>query len=74
MEQSKLDRINELAALAKQRELTEEEQAERQVLRQEYIQSWRESVIGTLENTYLVDEDGNKRKLPKKNRAQRRSK
>lgn len=66
MEQWKLDRINELAKLAKERELTEEETAERQTLRQEYIESWRASVIDTLENTYLVDEQGNKTKLPKK--------
>ena len=45
------------------REVTEEE---RQALREEYLASWRESVVGTLENTYLVDEKGNKTKLPKK--------
>ena len=37
MENSKLNRINELAALAKLRALTEEELAEREVLRREYI-------------------------------------
>ena len=37
MENSKLNRINELAALAKERELTEEEKAERDALRKEYI-------------------------------------
>ena len=41
MEQKKIDRINELARLAKQRELTEEEQAERTALRQEYIAAFR---------------------------------
>lgn len=66
MEQWKLDRINELAKLAKERELTEAELEERQTLRKEYIESWRASVIDTLENTYLVDEHGNKTKLPKK--------
>ena len=66
MEQWKLDRINELARLAKERELTEAELEERQTLRKEYIESWRASVIDTLENTYLVDEHGNKTKLPKK--------
>ena len=66
MEQEKKDRISELTRISRERELTAEEQAERQALRQEYLQSWRESVIGTLENTYLVDEDGNKTKLPKK--------
>ncbi|MBQ1907466.1 MAG: DUF896 domain-containing protein, partial [Firmicutes bacterium] len=33
--QSKLDRINELAAIAKKRELTEEERLERAALREE---------------------------------------
>lgn len=66
MEQAKKDRISELTRISRERELTAEEQEERQALRQEYLQSWRESVIGTLENTYLVDENGNKTKLPKK--------
>lgn len=66
MEQWKIDRINELAHLAKERELTAEETAERQVLRKEYIESWRQSVISTLDNTYIVDEKGNKTKLQKK--------
>lgn len=66
MTQEKKDRISELTRISRQRELTAEEQAERQALREEYLQSWRESVIGTLDNTYLVDENGNKRKLPKK--------
>ena len=65
MDQAKKDRISELTRISRQRELTAEEQAERQALREEYLQSWRESVIGTLDNTYLVDENGNKRKLPK---------
>ena len=66
MEQTKLDRINELARLAKERELTEAEQTERAALRAEYIQDWRKSTINVLENTYIVDEKGNKRKLGKK--------
>ena len=67
MEQKKIDRINELAHLAKERELTAEELAEREGLRKEYIDEWRQSTISLLENTYLVDEKGNKTKLSKKN-------
>ena len=37
MEQSRIDRINELARIAKERPLTEEELAERDALRKEYI-------------------------------------
>ena len=66
LEQWKKDRISELTRISRERELTAEEQTERQALREEYLASWRESVIGTLENTYLVDEKGNKTKLPKK--------
>ena len=66
MEQRKIDRINELARLAKQRELTAEELAERDILRKEYIEDWRRSTIAVLENTYIQAPDGKKHKLPKK--------
>lgn len=66
MEQWKKDRISELTRISRERELTAEEQTERQALREEYLQSWRESVVGTLDNTYLVDETGNKTKLQRK--------
>lgn len=63
MEQTKLDRINELARLAKERELTETEQTERAALRKEYIEEWRRGTIELLENTYIVTPDGVKHKL-----------
>ncbi len=66
MENSKLNRINELAALAKLRPLTEEELAERDVLRKEYIAEWRQGAIQVLENTYVMTPDGKKHKLQKK--------
>lgn len=66
MDQKKIDRINELARLAKQRELTLEEQDERQKLRREYIDAFKASLVGTLESTYIVDEKGNKKKIEKK--------
>lgn len=66
MEKAKMDRISELTALSRQRELTEEEKAERKALREEYLADWRRSTIDVLENTYIVDENGNKRKLEKK--------
>ena len=66
MEQSKIDRINELAHLAKERALTEEELAERDALRREYIAAWRESTIAVLENTYVQTPDGKKHKLKKR--------
>ena len=66
MEKAKMDRISELTALSRQRELTEEEKAERKALREEYLADWRRSTRDALENTYIVDEKGNKRKLEKK--------
>ena len=61
-----MDRISELTRLSRERELTEDEKTERAALRAEYIQDWRKSTINVLENTYIVDEKGNKRKLGKK--------
>ena len=66
MEQWKIDRINELARKAKTQGLTEEETAERQVLRREYIKSVTGNLEAQLENVYLVDEKGNEEKLKKK--------
>lgn len=68
MEQTKLDRINELARLAKQRELTQQELEERDTLRKEYIALWRKSTIDLLENTYIQTPDGKKHKLQKKDK------
>ena len=69
MEQKKIDRINELSRLARQRELTEEEQQERAALRAEYIADFRRATIDVLENTYIVTPDGKKHKLQKKGEA-----
>ncbi|MBP3654212.1 MAG: DUF896 domain-containing protein [Oscillospiraceae bacterium] len=66
MEQNRIDRINELAKLAKQRELTAEEAAERAELRKEFLADFRKNLTDTLDNTYIVDEKGNKTKLEKK--------
>lgn len=66
MEQHKIDRINELARKAKADGLTLEEEAEREGLRAEYRAAVRASLTAHLDNTYLVDEKGNKTKLKKK--------
>lgn len=44
MEKAKIDRINELARLAKTRELTDAERAEQQELRAEYISYFRAEI------------------------------
>jgi len=67
MDQKQIDRINELARKAKTPEgLTEAETAERAVLRRAYIDSVVGNLKGHLDNTYYVDEKGNKEKLKKK--------
>ena len=66
MEQIKIDRINELAKLAKQRELTPAEAEERAALRKEFLADFKKNLTDTLDNTYIVDEKGNKKKLEKK--------
>ena len=56
-------RINELAKKAKTEGLTEEESAERDKLRRIYIDNVKASLVGQLDNTYIVEPDGTKRKL-----------
>ncbi len=66
MTNSKLERINALARLAKERELTPEEIAERELLRKEYLAEWRLGAEQVLDNTWIVDRNGVKKKLRKK--------
>lgn len=58
MTREKIDRINELARKAKQAGLTEEEKAEQQALRQEYVQSIRADLRQTLDRIRIVEKDG----------------
>lgn len=66
MEQKKIDRINELARKQKSVGLTEEEKQEQYVLRREYIESFKRSLVGQLENTYILRPDGTKEKVTRK--------
>ena len=66
MENRKLNRINELAKLSRERALTAEETIERDALRKEYLAEWRRGAEQVLENTYIVGPDGTKRKLTRK--------
>jgi uncharacterized protein YnzC (UPF0291/DUF896 family) len=68
MENSKLQRINELARIKKERELTAEELAERDVLCKEYLDEWRKGALEVLENTYIQTPDGKKHKLQRKDK------
>ena len=66
MTEETIRRINVLAAKAKAEGLTPEELVERDRLRREYIAAVRRNLTAQLDNTYIVDERGNKRPLRKK--------
>ncbi len=61
-----ITRINELAKKAKTQGLTLEETQERDKLRRIYIDSVKSSLVGQLENTYIVRPDGTKEKVKHK--------
>ncbi len=67
MTQEKIDRINELARKKKSVGLNEEELKEQAALRREYIDGFKASLVSQLENTYIVEPDGTKRKVVPKN-------
>lgn len=66
MQQKKIDRINELARKQKTEGLTEEEKAEQAKLRREYIEAYKRSLTAQLESLYIVEPDGSKRKVRRK--------
>ncbi len=67
MLQEKIDRINFLSKKSKTPEgLTDAEKLEQQQLRKEYIAEWKLGMVQVLDNTYIMDEKGNKKKLNKK--------
>ena len=61
-------RINELAHKAKSEGLNEAETQERDKLRRIYIDSVKANLIGQLDNTYIVDQKGNKTPLSKRDK------
>lgn len=63
MAEMNLKRINELTAISRERELTAEEQAERQKLRQEYLEAFRAQMRQSLDNTVVEYPDGSRKPL-----------
>ena len=59
-------RINELSRKSKAEGLTEEEKEEQARLRSEYLEAYKKNLRAQLDNTYIVDEKGNKKKLSEK--------
>lgn len=66
MDKEKIERINFLAKKARNEILTEEEKIEQKTLRDEYRAGFMKSFIQELDNTYIVDEFGNKKPIIKK--------
>ncbi|WP_342259227.1 DUF896 domain-containing protein [Spiroplasma endosymbiont of Dioctria linearis] len=56
--ESLLKRINELAKISKERELTAVELKERDQLRKKYITIFRKGLEQQLENVTIIDENG----------------
>ena len=63
-----IKRINELAKIAKERELTPEELEERARLREEYIIEVRKSFAAQLDNTVIRRPDGTEEKVSERNK------
>ena len=63
-----IKRINELAKIAKERELTPEELEERARLREEYIIEFRKSFAAQLDNTVIRRPDGTEEKVSERNK------
>ena len=66
MTKEKIDRINFLARKKKKEGLTESELEEQAMLRREYIESYKQSLISQLDNTYILEPDGTKKKVTRK--------
>jgi len=60
MEKRNIDRISELTRISRERELTAEEQAERQELRKNYLKAFRGQFRAQLDNTVVQYPDGSK--------------
>ena len=63
MEKVKLNRLSELTAIARKRELTAEEKSEREALRNEYRRSVIANLTVQLEATTIIEPDGSRIKV-----------
>ena len=66
MEHEKIERISELTRLSRERELTHEELVEREALRREYLDGFRQNMQAVLERVRLKRPDGSLEPLQKK--------
>lgn len=61
-----IKRINRLYAKSQSEGLTDDEKAEQAELRRRYIAAFRQGMANTMESVYIVDEEGNKKKVEKR--------
>lgn len=74
MDQSKINRINELYKKSKNEGLTPAEKEEQAKLRQEYLAAVRKNIRGTLDNVSVLNPDGSVTELAKVAREKRKQK
>ena len=63
MERRDIERINALTQISRERELTPEEQAERQTLRKNYLKAFRSQFRAQLDSTVVEYPDGSRASL-----------
>ncbi len=66
MDDKVIARINELAKKGREGTLTENEKVEQQALRRAYVAAIRGDLQATLNNAYVLDENGKKQPIRKK--------
>ncbi|AQL56251.1 DUF896 domain-containing protein [Abyssicoccus albus] len=59
LEKEKLDRLNTLAKRKKANVITDEELSELESLREQYLKNFRKSMKNTIENSKIIDPEGN---------------
>lgn len=65
MDKIKIERINYLARKSRTESLSEDEKAEQTALRNEYREYMRNGYMEQFSNTYIIDKNGNKKRLVK---------
>ena len=68
MTQEKIQRINELARKSRDQGLTEEEKAEQQALRREYVEAMKQRLKSQLDASVVIRPDGPSYRLTQKNK------
>ncbi len=66
MTEELLKRINYLSQKSRREGLSDAEKEEQTALRKQYIKEFRQGFENTMGNVYIVDKDGQKKKIEKK--------